>query len=158
MSAMDVGENDVSGWVHRLQQRHPKEFLRTTRQNVNTEMNRGNSLVVWWLGLSLPRAQVQLLVRELRPQAAQPKNTNMFKKCVVPLYSFPGGSGGEESARSAGGEGRPGLGPWAGKIPWRRKWQPTPVFLPGESHGQRSLADYSPWCRRATQLKQLSTL
>ena len=31
------------------------------------------------------------------------------------------------------------------KIPWRRKWQPTPVFLPGEFHGQRSLADYSPW-------------
>ena len=31
------------------------------------------------------------------------------------------------------------------KIPWRRKWQPTPVFLPGESHGQRSLAGYSPW-------------
>jgi len=29
--------------------------------------------------------------------------------------------------------------PWVGKIPWRRKWQPTPVFLPGESHGQRSL-------------------
>ena len=34
--------------------------------------------------------------------------------------------------------------PWVGKIPWRRKWQPTPVFLPGESHGQRSLAGYSP--------------
>ena len=32
-----------------------------------------------------------------------------------------------------------------GKIPWRRKWQPTPVFLPGESHGQTSLAGYSPW-------------
>ena len=32
-----------------------------------------------------------------------------------------------------------------GKIPWRRKWQPTPVFLPGESHGQRSLVGYSPW-------------
>ena len=31
------------------------------------------------------------------------------------------------------------------KIPWRRKWQPTPVFLPGEFHGQRSLEDYSPW-------------
>ena len=30
-------------------------------------------------------------------------------------------------------------------IPWRRKWQPTPVFLPGESHGQRNLAGYSPW-------------
>ena len=34
---------------------------------------------------------------------------------------------------------------WIGKIPWRRKWQPTPVFLAGESHGQRSLAGYSPW-------------
>ena len=38
-----------------------------------------------------------------------------------------------------------GFNPWVGKIPWRRKWQPTPVFLPGESHGQRRLAGYSPW-------------
>ena len=35
-----------------------------------------------------------------------------------------------------------------GKIPWRKKWQPTPVFLPGKSHGQRSLVGYSPWGRR----------
>ena len=34
--------------------------------------------------------------------------------------------------------------PWVGKIPWRRAWQLTPVFLPGESHGQRSPAGYSP--------------
>ena len=34
---------------------------------------------------------------------------------------------------------------WVGKIPWRRKWLPTPVFLPGEFHGQRSLVGYSPW-------------
>ena len=40
---------------------------------------------------------------------------------------------------------RLGFNPWVGKIPWRREWQPTPVFLPGESHGQRSLAGYSPW-------------
>ena len=40
---------------------------------------------------------------------------------------------------------RPGFNPWVGKIPWRRKWQCTPVFLPGESHGQRSVAGYSPW-------------
>ena len=38
-----------------------------------------------------------------------------------------------------------GFSPWVGKILWRRKWQPTPVFLPGKSHGQRSLAGYSPW-------------
>ena len=35
--------------------------------------------------------------------------------------------------------------PWVGKVPWRRKWHPTPVFLPGEFHGQRSLVGYSPW-------------
>ena len=38
---------------------------------------------------------------------------------------------------------RPGFDPWVGKIPRRREWQPTPVFLPGEFHGQRSLAGYS---------------
>ena len=38
--------------------------------------------------------------------------------------------------------------PWIGKIPWRRKWQPTPVILQGKSHGQRSLLGYSPWDRR----------
>jgi len=35
--------------------------------------------------------------------------------------------------------------PWIGKIPWRRKWQPIPVLLPGKSHGRRGLAGYSPW-------------
>ena len=35
--------------------------------------------------------------------------------------------------------------PWVRKIPWRRKWQSTPVFSPGKSHGQRSLVGYSPW-------------
>ena len=38
--------------------------------------------------------------------------------------------------------------PWVGNIPWRRAWQPTPVFLPGKSHGQGSLAGYSPWGHR----------
>ena len=43
---------------------------------------------------------------------------------------------------------RPGLDPWVGKIPWRRKWQPTPVLLPGEFHGGRRLVGYSPWGRK----------
>ena len=44
---------------------------------------------------------------------------------------------------------RCGFSPWVGKIPWRREWLPTPVFLPGESQGQRSLVGYSPrgWIR-----------
>ena len=43
---------------------------------------------------------------------------------------------------------RCGFNPWVGKIPWRRKWQPTPVLLPGESHGWKRLAGYSPWSHK----------
>ena len=44
-------------------------------------------------------------------------------------------------------------------IPWRRKWQPTPVFLPGEFHGERSLAGYSPWGRKESDTtEQVNTL
>ena len=41
--------------------------------------------------------------------------------------------------------------PWVWKIPWRRKWQPTPVILPRKSHGQRNLAGYSPWGQNTTE-------
>ena len=46
---------------------------------------------------------------------------------------------------------KPGFDPWVENIPWRRKWQPTPVFLPGESHGQRSLMGYSPWGHKESE-------
>ena len=60
------------------------------------------------------------------------------------MLVFPGGSDGKASAYNVVG---PGLNPWVGKILWRRKWQPTPVPLPGKSHG-RILVGYSPWgCR-----------
>ena len=50
--------------------------------------------------------------------------------------------------------------PYVRKIPWRRAWQPTPVFLPGESHGQRRLSGYSPWGRKelATEWHQIVTV
>ena len=51
---------------------------------------------------------------------------------------------GKESAFQGRRCRRYGFNPWLRKIPWRRKWQPTPVLLPGKSHGQRSLAGYSP--------------
>ena len=47
--------------------------------------------------------------------------------------------------------------PWVGKIPWRRKWQPTPVFLTGKSHGQRNLAGYSPWGLEESDTAELLT-
>ena len=55
---------------------------------------------------------------------------------------FPGGSNGKESTCNAGDLGSI---PWVGKSPWRRVWQPTPIFFPGEFHGQRSLVGCSPW-------------
>ena len=61
---------------------------------------------------------------------------------------FPGGLVSKESPamqETASNTVGPGFSPCVGKIPWRRKRQPIPVLLPGKSHGQRSLADYSPW-------------
>ena len=56
------------------------------------------------------------------------------------ICDFPGGSDGKQSACNVRD---PKFHPWVGKIPWRMEWQPTPVFLPGKSHGQRSLEGYS---------------
>ena len=56
--------------------------------------------------------------------------------------AFPGG---KEPACQCSRPKRHGFNPWVRKIPWRRAWHPTPVFLPGESHGQRSLVGYNPW-------------
>ena len=53
---------------------------------------------------------------------------------------------------------RCGFDPWVGKIPWRRAQPPTPVFLPGESHGWRSLADYSPWGHKESDTTERLTL
>ena len=46
------------------------------------------------------------------------------------------------------------MDPWLGKIPWRRKWQPAPVFLPGKSHAWRSLVGYNPWDRRELDMTE----
>ena len=65
---------------------------------------------------------------------------------------------GKESTRQYRRLGRCRFDPWVVKIPWRRKWQPTPVLLPGESHGQRSLAGYSPWGSQESDMtERLST-
>ena len=51
-----------------------------------------------------------------------------------------------------------GFDPWVRKIPWKRRWHPTPVFLPGKSHGQRSLVGYSPWgCKMIDTTKHTHT-
>ena len=61
---------------------------------------------------------------------------------------FTGISAGKEAACQCRRRKRGGFDPWVWKISWRRKWQPTPGFLPGKSHRQQSLAGYSPWSRK----------
>ena len=68
--------------------------------------------------------------------------TFYIKSSAQYYKGFPGGSDSKESTCNAG---ELGLNPWVRKIPWRREWLLTPVFLPGESHGQRSLAGCSLW-------------
>ena len=72
---------------------------------------------------------------------------------------FPGGPGGKEPTCQCRRHKRLEFYPWFGKIPCRRAWQPIPVLLPAESHGQRSLVGYSPdiGSQSQTGLKRLST-
>jgi len=48
------------------------------------------------------------------------------------------------------------LDPWVGKIPWRRAWQPTPLYLPGKSHGQRNLVGFSPVGRKEADMTEVT--
>ena len=63
------------------------------------------------------------------------------KRLIYIAFCFPG----EESTCQCRRHGSFRFEPWVGKIPWSKKWQPTPVFLPGTFHGQMSLVGYSPW-------------
>ena len=77
------------------------------------------------------------------------------KVCFFPLWNSPGGSDSEESICNVGDlSSVPGLE----RFPWRRAWQPTPVFLAGKSHGQRSLVGYSPCgCKELDTTERPST-
>ena len=69
---------------------------------------------------------------------------------------FPGGSDGKSICLQCG---KPRFDPWVWKIPWRRNWQPTPIFLRGTSHdGQRSLAGYGQWGRKESDKTERLTL
>jgi len=66
---------------------------------------------------------------------------------------FPGGSDCKESAYNV-----PRFDPWVGNIPWRMEWQPSPVLLSGESHGESSLGGYSPWDHKESDTTERLTL
>jgi len=66
----------------------------------------------------------------------------MFSALLI--LGFPGDSDSKEPTCQCRSHKRPGFKPRVAKIPWRREWLPTPIFLPGEFHGQRSLMGYNP--------------
>ena len=81
-------------------------------------------------------------------------HVNVFCFVAVPstILGFPGGASHKEHTCQCKRHKRHGFSPWVEKIPWSRKWQPTPVFLPGESYGQRSLLGCSPWGHKASDM------
>ena len=75
----------------------------------------------------------------------------------LPKFCFPDGAGGKEPTCQCRRHERCRFDPWVRKILWRRAWQPTPVFLPGESHGQSNLVGHSPCgCKESDMTEQLS--
>ena len=75
------------------------------------------------------------------------------------FWGFPGGASGKESASQSRRHERHKFNPGVGKMPWSKKWKPTPLLMPGKFHGQRSLAGYNPRGRRESHMtEQLSML
>ena len=114
------------------------------------------------------------VVPSSQPFQSLPSFTDYYKKLLKMIYllfdrlSTPlewtqegglltrGWLSGKESNCQCRRCGKLRFSPWVGKIPWRRAWQPTPVLLPGKSHGQRSLAGYSSWgCKELDVTKRL---
>ena len=77
-----------------------------------------------------------------------PRPSHSLPDFVSRVLGLPRWLSGKESACQCRRPKRCRFDPWVGKMPWRRAWPPTPVFLPGKSHGQRSLVGYSPWGQR----------
>ena len=76
---------------------------------------------------------------------------------VAITWVFPGGASGKEPVCQSRRLKRYGFNAWVQKVLWRRKWQPTPVFLPGKSHDKRRLVHYSPWgCKESDMTEHLS--
>ena len=102
----------------------------------------GGSWFTYYWSLAWRILSITLLVCEM---SAVYSSLSILWHCPSLRLGFPDGS---EVKASAWNAGDPGSIPGSEKIPWRRQWQPTPVFLPGKSHGQRKLIGYRPWGRK----------
>ena len=81
---------------------------------------------------------------------------NYFQWRIIPLWDFPGGASSKELACQCRRLNRQMFNPWIGKLPWRRAWQPTPLFLSGESLRQWSLVGYNPWGHKESDTTEVT--
>ena len=103
------------------------------------------------------------IMRILSPLSPFSFTLDSFPLTTVYWFSYSSGVTRRFAYSSDGGVclqcGTTGFDPWVRKIPWRRKWQPTPVFLSGKSHERRSLAGYGPWgCKESDTTEQLTPI
>ena len=84
----------------------------------------------------------------IKNRTQEPKSSPLKPNRIAHFYCFPDGTSVKELACQCRRHKRRGFHPWVGKVPRRRAWQPTPVFLPGGSQGQRSLEGCSPRGRK----------
>ena len=112
---------------------HPKCYL--CEDSINPQYLSISQHLSQWLAIMSPDCTVSIYKAR----------TVVLRILVYPAHrGFPGGTSGKEPMCQCRRHKRRGFYPWVGKISWRKKWQPIPVFLPGKSHGQRSLMGYSP--------------
>ena len=104
-----------------------------------------------WLNKSHEQTQ-----RSEVEECAPPKGKRVNIRYYYRELGFLAGASGKEPSCQCRRHKRHRSDPWVGKIPRRRKQQPTPVFLPGESHGQRSLVGYSPWGHKGSDTSEVT--
>ena len=133
-----------------------------------------SSILAWRIPWAEEPGGLQSMRSQSRTRLSDLACTRLFKSPIskyshvagrVPTYVFLGDNSapwlprwhsGKEFACQCRRHKRSRFDPWVGEIPWRRAWQPSPAFLPGESHGQRSLAGYSPYGRKELDLTKVT--
>ena len=135
---------------------HDSIYVKSKDRQINTIAPEIRTTVifgdVWWQGEGhwLERAQRNFCILEMVWILLWVMGLHKY------ILDFPGGTSGKEPTCPCRRHKRRGFNPWVRKIPWRRAWQPTPVFLPGESHGQKSLVGYDPWSRKESDTTEVT--
>ena len=112
-------------------------LLPEAKASLELRNQQANVITTYYMGLSMSLYQVRITAKiNLEILELQRERYIWASQLALVVKNSPA---------NAGDAGRREFNPWVRKIPWRRSWQPTPVFLPGESREQRGLVGYSPW-------------